>query len=234
MNPQTDAAPGGVVHGPSAVTTSQLDPAVAARLSRLRRPKSSSEKAVSRWSRWLHVYTSMISLMLVLFFGISGITLNHPTWTFGDELNTTTVKGTFPFELDETGNVDFLQISEYVRTEHGITADVADYRADAASGLVSYRGPGYSADVIFDTADSTYEITTDQQGWVGVMNDLHKGRDTTGSWKWVIDVSAGLLVLVSVTGLVMQFFLAKRRRSALIIAGVGTIVGAVLIYLTLA
>ena len=133
--------------------------------------------------------------MLVLFFGISGITLNHPTWTFGDELNTT---------------------------------------ADAASGLVSYRGPGYSADVIFDTAGSTYEITTDQQGWVGVMNDLHKGRDTTGSWKWVIDVSAGLLVLVSVTGLVMQFFLAKRRRSALIIAGVGTIVGAVLIYLTLA
>ena len=37
--------------------------------------------------RWIHVYTSMISLLIVLFFGLTGITLNHPKWTFGQVTN---------------------------------------------------------------------------------------------------------------------------------------------------
>ena len=32
--------------------------------------------------RWLHVYLSMISLAVVLFFSVTGITLNHPDWFF--------------------------------------------------------------------------------------------------------------------------------------------------------
>ena len=30
--------------------------------------------------RWLHIYTSMVSLLIVLFFGLTGVTLNHPDW----------------------------------------------------------------------------------------------------------------------------------------------------------
>ena len=65
------------------------------------------------------------------------------------------------------------------------------------------------------------------------MNDLHKGRDANSTWKWVIDISAGFLVVISLTGLTMQFFLRKRRRSALIGAAVGGVVSIVLMYLTL-
>ena len=52
------------------------------------------------------------------------------------------------------------------------------------------------------------------------MNDLHKGRDASSSWSWVIDASAILLVVVSLTGLGIQLFRRKRRTRALVVAGV--------------
>lgn len=212
--------------------TEEISPDLQARLDNRRKPKSVAERSVSKWSRWLHVYTSMISLLIVLFFGITGITLNHPTWTFGDEPTTVTEKGTFPFTID-ADNVDFLKISEYARTKYGVSGDISDYEVTNGQGIISYRGPGYSSDLTFTVSNASFHLTTVQQGWVAVMNDLHKGRDTSSSWKWVIDVSAGLLVIVAITGLVMQFFLAKRRRSALTWALIGTIATVVLIYLTM-
>ena len=34
--------------------------------------------------RWLHIYLSMFGLAAVLFFSVTGITLNHPDWFFGE------------------------------------------------------------------------------------------------------------------------------------------------------
>ncbi len=87
---------------------------------------------------------------------------------------------------------------------------------------------------VLDVATGDYDLAVTQQGFVAVMNDLHKGRDTGSGWRWVIDVSAGFLVLISVTGLVMQFFLRKRRRSALTVAALGGAVSVALILVTLA
>ncbi len=53
------------------------------------------------------------------------------------------------------------------------------------------------------------------------MNDLHKGRDTGSTWKWLIDASAVLLSLVSLTGLMLIVFLYKRRTAGLSAAAIG-------------
>ena len=42
---------------------------------------------------------------------------------------------------------------------------------------------------------------------MAVINDLHKGRDTGPAWAAVIDVSAGLMVVISLTGLVLLFYI---------------------------
>ena len=63
-----------------------------------------------------------------------------------------------------------------------------------------------------------------KNGWVAVLNDLHKGRDSGRGWSVVIDVSAVLLTLVSLTGLLLLFFVYKRRVSGLILAAAGGVV----------
>jgi uncharacterized protein len=200
----------------------------------IRRGRKRSPKAAAhRWTRLIHVYTSMISLLVVLFFSVTGLTLNHPEWTLGFDPSRSTVSGTLPSDWKSGDTIDWLVVSEHLRSANSVRGTLADKRADDAQGSISYKGPGYAADAFIDVTTGSYELTVDRQGLVGIMNDLHKGRDTRTSWLWLIDVSAVLLIAISATGLVLQFFIRKRRRSAFISAGVGTIVGVGLIWLAM-
>lgn len=182
----------------------------------------------------MHVYTSMLALVLTLFFGLTGITLNHPAWTFGDDLDVTTESGSLPISATfDDGTTDYLSLSEFARDTYDVSGSVSAFQTSSGQATISYRNAGYAADLIVDTTDDTYEITIEQQGWVGVLNDLHKGRDTGSTWKWAIDVAAAFLVVVALTGLLMQFFLRKRRTSALLSAGAGLAVTVFLVWFTL-
>lgn len=188
-----------------------------------------------RWARWLHVYTSMLALLLVLFFGITGITLNHPSWTFGDDLDSTTTVGELPIDVTSAdGSIDFLSVSEYLRDEYDVVGSVDSFGVVNGEGSIAYKNPGYAADAFFDVETGEFTLTVEQQGWVGVINDLHKGRNAGDAWRWVIDVAAGFLVVISLTGLVMQLVLRKRRTSALVAAGVGSVAAVAVMFVALA
>ncbi|MEZ5183398.1 MAG: PepSY-associated TM helix domain-containing protein [Acidimicrobiales bacterium] len=197
---------------------------------RRRRSRSASWQ---RWSRVVHAYTSMVALLLVLFFGLTGITLNHPEWTFGDAPTTTTETGTFAFDVAPDGATDYLAVSEGLRDRYGIGAEVSDYQTTGDQGSISYRAPGYAADATFSTTTGEYRVAIEQQGFVGVMNDLHKGRDASSSWRWAIDLSGAFLVVIAASGLILQLVLKRRLRSAVIVAVAGSVVALVLVALTL-
>jgi hypothetical protein len=187
-----------------------------------------------KWSRLVHVYTSMVAFVVVLFFGITGLTLNHPEWTFGDAVDSSSVTGTLPMATTGPGgSVEFLAISEFVRATHAVSGSVSSYGVTSGKGSIVYKKPGYLADVSFDVGTGAYEVRVEQQGWIGVLNDLHKGRDSGTSWRWLIDVSAVFLVVVSLTGLLLQLFLRKRRNAAMIVMGAGAVLVVLLGVLTL-
>jgi hypothetical protein len=172
----------------------------------------------------------MFSLLAMLFFGITGITLNHPTWGVG-EPTVEVVQGNLPDRPAEGQDVELLAISELIRDRHGVSGQVTDFTApqDDGQGTIAYRAPGYSADLFFDSNAGTYELTVSREGFVAVMNELHQGRDSGTAWRWVIDVSGVLLVVVALTGLGIQFFLRKRRFSALSLSVAGAVVTVVFI-----
>jgi hypothetical protein len=199
------------------------------RATQTKSPMSKQSRDTLKWARWFHVYSSMIAFLLIFFFGITGITLNHPTWTFGSDIQMSTVEGQLPFSPTFADNTaDYLTISEFARSELGVSGSVDSFETTNGTIGITYRNPGYGADLFVDAVDGTYQLNVEQQGWVAVLNDLHKGRDSGSTWSWVIDVSAAFLVVVSLTGLLMQFFLRRRRRSAFISVAVGSIVTVVL------
>ncbi len=189
--------------------------------------------STQKWSRLVHAYASMIALLVVLFFGVTGITANHPEWTLGGGPTTTTRSGTLAFDATSDGTVDYLRVSEFLRDTYGITAEVSDYGTSGTTASISYRAPGYAADTTVDTETGEYRLTVEEQGFLGVMNDLHKGRDTGSAWRWVIDAAGAFLVLIALSGIVLQLVLKRRRRSALVVAGAGTVVVLALLYLAL-
>jgi uncharacterized protein len=172
------------------------------------------------WSRLIHAYTSMICLALVLFFAVTGLTLNHPDWTFGADDTKTELHGTLPTDFKTPAGVDWLRVAEFLRSKHSLRGEVGEHQVNGNEGTITFRGPGYAADGFFQVDTGAYDVNTTAHGLVAVMNDLHKGRDTRRSWNWLIDLSAIFLTVISLTGLVLQLFLKKRRRSTLIGAGV--------------
>ncbi len=190
----------------------------------VRSPRGAAGRATQKWSRIVHAYASMISLLIVLFFSATGLTLNHPTWTLGAGPSRSEVKGTLPSTWKVGDGIDWLVVSDYLRSKHSVRGDVVEKSFDAGQGTITYKGPGYQASAFINPDDGTFDLTTEAQGILGVMNDLHKGRDTKSSWNWLIDVSAIVLIFISLSGLVLQLVLRRRRRSTVIAAIVGAVI----------
>ncbi len=193
--------------------------------------------------RWLHIYLSMFSLGVVLFFSVTGITLNHPDWFFSEaesqreaqgEIKSSWLRAELPTPAaTDAGNqpdrqVSKLEIVEHLRSTHSIHGALADFRVDDGECVVSFKGPGYAADAFIDRDSGHYRLTETYHGFIAVINDLHKGRDTGPVWSVLIDVSAALMTFISLTGLVLLFYLKLRRIPGVIVALAGAVLAIVL------
>lgn len=176
------------------------------------------------WLRWLHIYISMFCLLAILFFSLTGITLNHPEWKFNNIETQTEVDGTFPSTWKTGTEVDWLQTVEYLRTKYHIRGPVQEHQADGNEGTVSFKGPGYAADCFFEVDTGRYQMTIIRQGIGGVMNDFHRGASSGRAWAWVIDLSGVLLTVVSLTGLGLLLYLKKIRTTALAVMLAGIVI----------
>ncbi len=181
--------------------------------------KSTFKVQVGKAARWLHIYLSMISFAVVLFFSATGLTLNHQEW-FSTAVRTSERHGTIDASLVRTAAATNALI-QALRTREHLHGQVEEPRVEDNQISFSYRAPGYTADAVVDRPAGTYTITETRNGFVAVMNDLHKGSDSGKAWSRLIDASAILLTLVSFTGLLILFFIYKRRASGLITAAAG-------------
>jgi len=187
------------------------------------RRKSEWKRRTAIAARWLHIYLSMVSFAILFFFAVTGITLNHQDW-FSGAAKTVQLRGKVDqkwLKPPDGKDVAKAQVVEYLRKQHNVRSALSDFRVDDQQCTVSFKGPGYSADAFVDMETGSYELTETRQGFVAVLNDLHKGRDSGTAWSAIIDVSAVLMTLVSLTGLLLIFFLQKRRMSGLIAVAIG-------------
>ena len=185
------------------------------------------KKEVAKLSRWLHIYLSMVSFAIVLFFSITGLTLNHPSWFGGDKQVVVKNKGTLNVKwvnhLD-TAKVAKLEIVEFLRKTHQVKGAVSEIRIDDYEVSVVLKGPAYSCDAFINRETGSYEISEIKMGLMAVMNDLHKGRDSGEGWSWIIDISAGFLVLISLSGLILLCFMKKKRVTGFITVAIGLLI----------
>lgn len=189
--------------------------------------------------RWLHIYLSMFGLAAILFFSVTGITLNHPQWFYSGAESRTETEGTVQTrwlraatsaDADPERQVDKLQVVEQLRKAHRIHGALSEFRVDETECMVTFKGPGYAADAFIDRDTGKYRLSETYHGFVAVINDLHKGRDTGPVWSVVIDVSAAVMALVSLTGLVLLLYLKLRRKPGLIVTALGAVAVLALAY----
>ncbi|MGF1695293.1 PepSY-associated TM helix domain-containing protein [Vibrio kyushuensis] len=169
-------------------------------------------RAVQLWARRLHIYISMALLLVVLFFSVTGITLNRPQLF---ELNEPSIE---QFELALPASIfpmkdgkiqsNKAQLIDYLRDAgvSGIASNLDVYTEYEDHELVigemtlDYKAPGYNAAVFIDLTTYTAEVETTDYGTIALLNDLHKGRNSGEVWRWFIDITALLMIFFVLTG----------------------------------
>jgi hypothetical protein len=182
--------------------------------------------------RWLHTYISLITLLIVLFFSITGFTLNHAEWSSGG-LTQKEVTGSVNVKWLDIAAPDKLNIAEKLRQDHSLRGHVDEIRIDDRECTLMFKAPGYAADAFIDVKTGTYQMTIAEEGKLAVMNDLHKGRHSGKLWGVLIDASAILLTVISLSGLGLLFFLKRIRTGGLIVVAAGAVVLGIAVFLTL-
>ena len=90
--------------------------------------------------RWLHIYVSLLGFTALMFFAVTGITLNHPTWFGGTVQTASELKGQLRNEwvavpASASGSSDAES-----GTERSQSVDPADARdADPAHGVAKFE-----------------------------------------------------------------------------------------------
>jgi len=196
---------------------------------------------LARAIRWLHIYASMLGLAIVVFFSATGLTLNHPGW-FAARVETRrefqgrmdpawlAADSLAPPGADPTQLVRKLEIVEHLRKAHRLSGSVTYFQVDEGECSVTFKGPGYAADAFIDRRSGIYQGAETLHGVVAILNDLHKGRDTGPVWSLVIDASAVIALVISLSGLLLIFYLKLRRRPGLVTAVVGLTAALVLYF----
>lgn len=194
------------VQGVSAVSTAIFPP----------RPRPLRQR-LQTLIRLLHIYASLIGLMTVLFFGVTGLTLNHPQWFDTGYQAIREDTGTIDKSLVIGAAVETkkLEIVEFLRSEHGIHAALKDLQVDEYQLNVAFAGPGYTADISIDRETGKYQFSELRLGFTAVINDLHKGRDAGPVWSLFIDISAVLMVFIAITGTLLLIWLKRLWKSGL-------------------
>ncbi|WP_454714222.1 PepSY-associated TM helix domain-containing protein [Caulobacter segnis] len=171
-------------------------------------------KQLHQW-HWISAAVSLIGMML---FAITGITLNH-AGQIEAQPKVVSRKATLPPELlavlakgPEEGKRPLpVQLEPFL--DKAVGAEVAGREGEwsADEVYVALARPGGDAWVSIDRETGAVEHEKTTRGAVSLLNDLHKGRNTGKAWAWFIDIFAAACVIFTVTGLILLQFHARAR-----------------------
>ena len=156
---------------------------------------------LSRKAYWLkqvhtwHWMSSAISLIGLLLFAITGITLNHAADIEARPVVATATAVVPPALLAQlAGDGDAKKplppaVADWLGTEFGHNAaGIAEWSESEV--YLALPRPGGDGWIAINRASGAVTSETTSRGWVSYLNDLHKARNTGNAWKWFIDIFA--------------------------------------------
>ncbi len=192
------------------------------------------------WLRTLHQWhwiSAAVSLVVLLLFTVTGITLNHAA-QIEAEPTVTSVTGELPASVLKTlqggiaGDAPLpASLRRWLDAELGVRVDERAAEWSDGEVYVSLPRPGGDAWLAIDRDAGTveYELTT--RGTIAWLNDLHKGRNTGAVWRWFIDIFAIACLLFALTGLWLLQLHARQRGSTWPLVAAGLAVPALVVIL---
>ncbi|OMH34025.1 hypothetical protein BGP75_11705 [Motiliproteus sp. MSK22-1] len=170
----------------------------------------------------------MLMLLIMLFFTVTGLTLNHRDWLpdppalqVQELLLPAVLQDSEAWYQDPLSQA--VHMREWLRTSQGIYGvEVSyDWQTDEQLLLIDMKRPGGYSLVEVQPATGVLVLENQDYGVIAILNDLHMGRYSGTVWRVFIDISALLMLLFTLTGLWLVLPQKKRRQRLLYISGLG-------------
>lgn len=181
------------------------------------------------WTKQLHQWhwvSSALSLVGMLLFAITGITLNNATHIEASPA-VTRVESVLPEPLLTTLQTDQPIPSGVVAwLNDELDVPVGDGKPEWSDEelYVSLPRPGGDAWFSIDRDSGAVEYEHTDRGVIAYLNDLHKGRHTGLAWSWFIDLFSGACVLFCLTGLFLLYVHGRHRPATWPVVGLGFVI----------
>ena len=190
-----------------------------------RRPRSAATIAFYTQVRHWHGYLSAFAFLALMFFSFSGIGLNHPDW-LAEEAEGVRVAATLPLEqLQAAQKSADPGAALGLRAAERMPLKGAYASADINGGeaFLRFTGVKGASDVTIDLKAGAARGEVRTADALVVLNDLHRGKNVGAAWRWVIDISAIVLLVLSLLGYVLFFTLRFRLKVALVLTAVSLV-----------
>ena len=201
-------------------------------------PKTALNSTRSFWLKQLHQWhwiSAAVSLIGLLLFAVTGITLNHAAQIPAEPV-TVEQAGTLPAPLlarlsafpAETTDPAPDAIARWASETFSVQIAGRPTETTPEELYIALAEPGGDGWLTIDraTGEALRERTT--RGWVAYLNDLHKGRNTGPVWYWFIDVFAVACIVFAVTGFGLTWLHARQRPSTWPLLGLGLLIPVVI------
>jgi len=200
-----------------------------------RRKKKKFSLAFHQFSRAAHAYLSAFAFLALIFFSASGLLLNHPTWLSS---NTVEAQATIA-QLDMNALNTALAASNRAQAIATLAAERLPISGTYDSGelfddeaYLRFAGMFGVSDVMIDLTAGTAEYRTKRFGLVEIMHNLHRGKKAGVAWSLVIDISAVIILVLSLFGFFLFILMRWRRRASLGLIALSLMIMTVILVIT--
>lgn len=185
-------------------------------------PKIKPKKAYRRTdfyrqSRALHAWLSAFAFLVLMFFALTGLLLNHPEW-FAAKNDPQDMS----FQLSSLQLAELVALEnptdsllQTVRAKTDLTGRLKSSEVLADEVMIRLASPTGTTDISLFLDSGEVLISQEKASTVSMLNDLHRGKDVGVLWRWLIDISAVIILLLSLAGYVLFFSLKTRKATSL-------------------
>jgi hypothetical protein len=175
------------------------------------------------FSRLIHIYVSMALLTLLLFFSVTGITLNHPEWFSEHQADIEEAELAVDLKLINEPPLSLQQITQVVEVvEQELAISLANAVIESTSDelFLSIKKAGENTSITLDLASGELFFERTDYGLWALLNDLHKGRNTSVFWGWIIDITSVLCIIFAISGFILAMPQRRFNRTLSLSLGV--------------
>ncbi|MEZ5938548.1 MAG: PepSY-associated TM helix domain-containing protein [Hyphomonadaceae bacterium] len=181
-----------------------------------------------RQARTWHWMSGAISLIGMLLFAVTGITLNHAA-DIPASLKARTVEAVLPPDLiaqlaaePEEGATPELPelVRRHLESDLNVSLKNRQVEWTDIDAYIDLPRPGGDAYLTLDRESGEAVLESTSRGAISYLNDLHKGRNTGVAWSWFLDIFAVAAIVFCLTGLwLLQMHASARRSTWALVAG---------------